>query len=313
MVPIVYFAVPGFVALVLIERAWLRRAARAGVATTPPIDARAPASPAARRDLRGTLDRDTRASLEMGLGNVAISALVQIPTFGLYAWLWNHRLFDPGTGLAAFALLFFVEDFVYYAWHRASHEIRGLWAAHVNHHSSEYFNLSTALRQSWTTPFTVPLFYAVLPLAGFSPGMIATQISISLIYQFWIHTEAIDRLPRPFEAIFNTPSHHRVHHGTNAAYLDRNHGGILIVWDRLFGTFEPERERVVYGLTKNLATFSPIRIAFHDWIELFRAVLRPAPLATRLAYVFAPPGWSPDGSTKTAAELRRSIAARHGA
>ena len=114
-------------------------------------------------------------------------------------------------------------DFVYY-WHRASHEVRLLWAAHENHHSSEYFNLSTALRQSWT-PFTSPLFYAPLPLLGFSPAMIATQISISLIYQFWIHTELIDRLPRWFEAVFNTPSHHRVHHGANVEYLDRNHGG----------------------------------------------------------------------------------------
>jgi hypothetical protein len=144
----------------------------------------------------------------------------------------------------AFLLLFFVEDLTYYLWHRASHEVRFLWAAHENHHSSQYFNLSTALRQSWTTPFTVPLFYWWLPLAGFHPAMIATQISISLIYQFWIHTELIDRMPRWFEAVFNTPSHHRVHHGANVEYLDRNHAGILIVWDRLFGTFEPERERV---------------------------------------------------------------------
>jgi sterol desaturase/sphingolipid hydroxylase (fatty acid hydroxylase superfamily) len=294
MVPIVYFVIPAFVALVFLERIWLRR-------VRPE-----------RPDLRGTLDRDTRASLEMGLGNVAVSALVQIPSFGLYAWLFDHRLFDPGSGPAAWALLFLAEDLVYYAWHRASHEVRFLWSAHVNHHSSEYFNLSTALRQSWTTPLTVPLAYWVLPLAGFSPQMIATQISISLIHQFWIHTESIDRLPRPFEAIFNTPSHHRVHHGSNVQYLDRNHGGILIVWDRLFGTFEPERERVVYGLTKNLATFSPLRIAFHDWIELFRSLGHPAPLATRLAWAFAPPGWSPDGSTKTAAELRRSLERRAG-
>jgi sterol desaturase/sphingolipid hydroxylase (fatty acid hydroxylase superfamily) len=319
MLPIVYFAIPGFFVLLLLERAWLRRAARlrrvsedARACRGVDSDGDQDRDPGRHgpRDFRGTLDRDTHTSLLMGLGNVAMSALVQVPTFGLYAWLWEYRLFDPGAGPAAWAMLFFAEDFVYYGWHRASHGVRFMWAAHVNHHSSEYFNLSTALRQSWTTPFTVPLFYAVLPLAGFSPGMIAAQVSISLIYQFWIHTELIGRLPRPFEAIFNTPSHHRVHHGANVEYLDRNHGGILIVWDRLFGTFEPERERVVYGLTKNVATDSLIRVAFHDWVEMVRSVRQPAPFSTRLAYVFAPPGWSTDGSTRTAAELRRSRTAR---
>jgi len=293
MVPLVYFAIPGFVALLLLERARLHRIAAL------------PGSP-----YRGYFGPDTRASLLMGLGNVLVSAVTGLAVFGLYDRIHAHRLFDPGTGVGAWVLLFFVEDFVYYAWHRASHEVRFLWAAHVNHHSSEYFNLSTALRQSWTTPFTVPLFYFALPLLGFTPAMIATQISISLIYQFWIHTELIDRLPPWFEAVFNTPSHHRVHHGANVEYLDRNHGGILIVWDRLFGTFEPERERVRYGLTKNVATFSPIRIAFHDWLEMIRSMLRPAPLTTRLAYVFAPPGFSADGSTRTAAELRAARAER---
>jgi sterol desaturase/sphingolipid hydroxylase (fatty acid hydroxylase superfamily) len=292
MLPIVYFAIPGFFALILAEYFWLRR---------PQARARRMLSGAGRR---GYLAPDTRASLAMGAGNVVISAIAKAPTYALFFWLYEHRFFDPGTGVAAWIALFFVEDLVYYAWHRASHEIRFMWAAHVNHHSSEHFNLSTALRQSWTTPFTTPLFYFVLPLAGFHPAMIATQISISLIYQFWIHTELIDRLPRWFEAVFNTPSHHRVHHGSNVEYLDRNHGGILIVWDKLFGSFEPEARPVAYGLTKNLATWSPWRIAFHDWAEMLAAVLRPAPLATRLAYVFAPPGWSADTSSATAAQLR---------
>ena len=287
MLPIVYFAIPGFLALVLLEHAWLRRAQSSG-------DSR----------YRGYFGPDTRASLLMGLGNSLIAVAAGIFTLALYFRLYEYRLFEIGTGFRAWLLLFFVEDFTYYWWHRASHEVRFLWAAHENHHSSEYFNLSTALRQSYTTPFTVPLFYAWLPLLGFHPAMIATQISISLIYQFWIHTELIGRMPRWFEAIFNTPSHHRVHHGANVEYLDRNHAGILVVWDRLFGTFEPERERVVYGLTKNIATYAPLRVAFHEWTAMIRAALRPAPLATRLAYVFAPPGWSPDGSTRTAAELR---------
>lgn len=303
MLPIVYYAIPAFLALLLLERAVLARVARRPGAPGPDGAKAAP---------RGYFGPDTRASLWMGLANALISVVVGVGTLALYFRLYEHRLFDPGTGWAAFGLLFFAEDLTYYVWHRASHEIRFLWAAHENHHSSEYFNLSTALRQSWTTPLTVPLAYWWLPLAGFHPAMIATQISLSLIYQFWIHTELIDRLPRWFEAVFNTPSHHRVHHGANVAYLDRNHAGILIVWDRLFGTFEPERERPIYGLTKNVGTFSPVRLAFHEWIAMFRAALRPAPLTTRLAYLFAPPGWSPDGSTKTARQLRAANAAAAG-
>ena len=290
MVPLLYLAFPLFVVLLYLERARVRRAKAAG------------------RDVRGYLAPDTRASLLMGVGNVLIGAALGGTVFGLYFLLYEHRLLEIVTGAAAWVLLFFSEDFVYYWWHRASHEVRFLWAAHENHHSSEYFNYSTALRQSYTTPFTVPVFYWVLPLAGFHPLMMLTQVSISLIYQFWIHTELIDRLPPWFEAVFNTPSHHRVHHGANVEYLDRNHGGILIVWDRLFGTFEPERARVVYGLTKNIETFSLIRIAFHEWVAMIGAALRPStPLRTRIAYFFEPPGWSPDGSTRTAAQLRAEL------
>jgi sterol desaturase/sphingolipid hydroxylase (fatty acid hydroxylase superfamily) len=285
--PLVYYAIPVFLGLLLFERARLRRLRAAG-----------------RSELRGYLRPDTNASLWMGLGNVLVSAAIGGAVFGGYFWLYEHRLFEIGRGAAAWVLLFFAEDFTYYGWHRASHEVRFLWAAHENHHSSEYFNYSTALRQSYTTPFTVPLFYWWLPLAGFHPLMILTQISVSLIYQFWIHTETIGRLPRWFEWVFNTPSHHRVHHGANVEYLDRNHGGILIVWDRLFGTFEPERAPVVYGLTKNIHTFRLMRIAFHEWDAMLRDALRPAALRTRLAYVLAQPGWSPDGSTLTAPQLR---------
>ncbi|MEZ4333229.1 MAG: sterol desaturase family protein [Myxococcota bacterium] len=302
MLPLVYYAIPGFVALLLLEWAWLRRTSDGASTVGPPTVSTT--IPSTGAPVRGYLAPDARASLVMGLGNVAVNGLMKVPTFALFGLLYEYRLFEIGTGAAAWLLLFVAEDLTYYGWHRASHEIRFMWSAHESHHSSRYFNLSTALRQSWTTPFTTPLFYFWLPLAGFHPAMLATQISISLIYQFWIHTELIDRLPRPFEAILNTPSHHRVHHGANVEYLDRNHGGILIVWDRLFGSFAAERAPVVYGLTRNIDTYSPIRIALHDWADLIRAVLRPAPLATRLAHVFAPPGWSPDGSTQTAAELR---------
>jgi sterol desaturase/sphingolipid hydroxylase (fatty acid hydroxylase superfamily) len=289
---ILYFAFPVFIALLLLERALVRRARREG-----------------RSGLHGYFGPDTRASLWMGVGNVVITFAAGGATLGLYFWLYQHRLFEIGTSAAAWVALFFAEDFTYYWWHRSSHEVRFLWAAHENHHSSEYFNYSTALRQSYTTPFTVPLFYWWLPLAGFHPLMILTQVSISLIYQFWIHTELVGKLG-PVEWIFNTPSHHRVHHGANVEYLDRNHAGILIVWDRLFGTFEPERAPVRFGLTKNIHTFNPLRIAFHEWAAIGRDALRASAWRARLGYVFAPPGWSPDGSTLTAPQLRARLQAR---
>jgi sterol desaturase/sphingolipid hydroxylase (fatty acid hydroxylase superfamily) len=283
---IVHYAIPGFFAAILLEL-WICR----------------------RRRLRGYEGRDTAASLSMGLGNVVIALATQaVISTPLFYWAWEHRLTDLGTGPLAFVGSLVAMDFVYYGFHRASHEVRFLWAAHENHHSSERFNLSTALRQSWTTPFTTIPFYVTLPLVGFHPLLVLTQASISLVYQFWIHTEAIDRMPRWFEAVMNTPSHHRVHHGANVEYLDRNHAGIFIVWDRWFGTFEPERAPVRYGLTKNIETFNPVRIAFHEYVAMFRQARRATSLRAALGYVFAPPGWSPDGSTLTADQLRASLA-----
>ncbi len=283
------FAIPAFVVLMLAELALDRR--------------RRDSAPGVRRATRGYEVRDTAASLAMGLGNRVIIVAAHAVTIGGFFWLYEHRVTTLGSAWWVWVLLFFVEDLTYYWFHRASHEVRFLWAAHENHHSSERYNLSTALRQSWTTPFTELLFYWPLPLLGFHPTMLLTQKAISLVYQFWIHTEHVDRLGLA-EALVNTPSHHRVHHGTNLEYLDRNHGGILIVWDRLFGTFEPERERVRYGVTKRLASFNPLTIAFHEWAALARDVRRARTWRARLGYVFAPPGWSPDGSSLTARQLR---------
>jgi len=262
-----------------------------------------------RRGMDAYEGRDTAASLSMGVGNLVIALGTRGLTFGFMLFLYEHRIVELGTGIAVWVALFLAEDLTYYWFHRGSHEVRFLWAAHVNHHSSERYNLSTALRQSWTTPFTTLLFYWWLPLAGFHPVMIATMTSISLLYQFWIHTETIDRLGA-FEQAFNTPSHHRVHHGSNVEYLDRNHGGILIVWDRLFGSFEPERAPVRYGLTKNLETFNPLRIAFHEWAALARDVWNAASWRDRLGYLFQAPGWRPDGAGQTARNLRALLSTR---
>jgi sterol desaturase/sphingolipid hydroxylase (fatty acid hydroxylase superfamily) len=255
------------------------------------------------RAIRGYEARDAVASVTMGLGNVVISLGTKIVVLAAYTALYQFRVFDLPNAGWVWALAFLGDDFCYYGFHRASHEVRFLWAAHENHHSSRYYNLSTALRQSWTTPFTGPVFWAPLALLGIPPFMIFTAMAVSLVYQFWLHTELIDKLG-PFEWIFNTPSHHRVHHGRNVQYLDRNHAGILIVWDRLFGTFEPEVEPVDYGLTTNLDTFNPLRIAFHEWRTMFRQAARADSLGEALGILFAPPGWSADGSTLTAQQLQ---------
>jgi sterol desaturase/sphingolipid hydroxylase (fatty acid hydroxylase superfamily) len=279
---LIYYAVPLFLLLLYLEIGWCRR------------------HPGR---VRGYERRDTRASLAMGVGNVVISLFTRLGVVAVFGWLHQYALFDLGRSAWAWGFALLADDFAYYWFHRLHHEVRFLWAAHENHHSSRHFNLSTALRQPWTTPITGPIFWAPLALLGIEPVMIATCQAISLIYQYWIHTEAIGRLG-PLEWILNTPSHHRVHHGRNVEYLDRNHGGILIVWDRLFGSFEPERAPCDYGLTKQLDSFNPLRIAFHEWIAMGRDVLRARRLREALGYVFLAPGWSPDGSTLTARQLR---------
>ena len=253
--------------------------------------------------------KDTFSSLAMGIGNVIINLGAKVVVLGAF-WLVYEGggLFKEAlapTHWYAWVLLFFAEDFTYYWFHRISHESRFFWASHVVHHSSQRYNLSTALRQTWTGNLTGTfLFWVWLPLLGFHPIAVVTMQSISLIYQFWIHTETVGKLPRPIELVFNTPSHHRVHHGSDIKYLDRNHAGILIIWDRLFGTFQEEEERPTYGLTKNIHTYNPVRIAFHEWADIWRDVRRPLSWKERLGYLFGPPGWSHDGSRKTTEQLR---------
>jgi sterol desaturase/sphingolipid hydroxylase (fatty acid hydroxylase superfamily) len=253
--------------------------------------------------------RDTATSLFMGLGRNVAGLLTAGVVAACTVWAYRHRAFTlPMTAAWAWVLIFFLEDLTYYWFHRLSHERRFWWAAHVNHHSSQHYNLSTALRQTWTGGIS-GTWALWLPLAflGFPPAMIAIQQSISLIYQFWIHTETIGKLPAPFEAVFNTPSHHRVHHARNPRYLDRNYAGVLIIWDRLFGTFEPERagEPPRYGVVKNLGDFNLLRVAFHEWIGIGQDLLTARSAREALGYVFGPPGWSPDGSRDTSAELKR--------
>lgn len=206
--------------------------------------------------------------------------------------LWRHgRRHDRGTGPLALTAAVLGWDFIYYWNHRFMHTSRYMWAIHVVHHSSERYNLSTALRQPVADAFGTFVPYSLLTLFGIRPRLIETARGINLIYQFWFHTDTIRTLG-PFEQVLNTPSHHRVHHGRNPQYLDRNHGSILITWDRLFGTFEPEGEPVVYGLTKNIESFSPVRIANHEHVDMLRDVARSTTWHDRLSFVLRGPGWA---------------------
>ena len=206
--------------------------------------------------------------------------------------LWERRLVRSlGPGPAALAAAVIGWDFLYYWNHRFMHTSRYMWAVHEVHHSSERYNLSTALRQPVADALGTSIPYGLLCLVGIPPSAVATARGINLIYQFWIHTEAIDRIGRA-EATLNSPSHHRVHHGSQRQYLDRNHGGILIVWDKLFGTFEPEDERVVYGLTTNIDTFNPARIASHEYVDIARDIASSNGWVERLSCVLRGPGWA---------------------
>ena len=235
--------------------------------------------------------RDTAASLTMGTGNVILGLVTKAMVFGLYTLVHRFAIFNIGYQWWAWVLIVFADDLSYYVFHRTSHECRLFWASHVIHHSSQRYNLGTALRQTWTGSFMSFIFWLWLPLLGFQPAMVMTMQAISLLYQFWIHTEVIRSLG-PLEVVMNTPSHHRVHHATNARYLDRNHAGIFIIWDRLFGTFEPEdgNDKPVYGLTTNINSYNPFRIAFHEWLDIWRDVREAPTLREKLATIFGRPG-----------------------
>lgn len=282
---ILYYAIPGFLLLLSLE-AWFSY----------------------KENKHLYEKKDTLSSLGLGIGNVVVGFATKAMIFGLFTFLYQFRLFELTTGHWWFwVLLFFADDFSYYCFHRTAHHVGWFWASHVVHHSSRHYNLAAALRQTWTGNLTGAfIFWAWMPLAGFPPIWILFMQQLSLIYQFWIHTETINRLPAFIETIFNTPSHHRVHHGSDLKYLDKNHGGVLIIWDRFFGTFQPEEERPTYGLTKNIQSFNPVKIALVTWADLFQQAKKAGSIKNGLNYFIKPPGWSHDSSTKTTAEMRRN-------
>lgn len=277
------YAVPAFVLLIVLEMLWARF--RAPEKYEP---------------------KDTLTSLLFGFGSTVAGALTGAAIFGLSVYLYQYRAVTIPFDWWAWIACFILDDFAYYVFHRAAHRVRWFWASHVNHHSSQHYNLSTALRQTWTG-FIAGSFLFRLPLMliGFHPAMVAFVGGINLIYQFWIHTETIGRMPRWFEAVMNTPSHHRVHHATNPRYLDANYAGVFIVWDRMFGSFTPEvdDEPIRYGIVKQLGTFNLLWSVFHEWIGIAKD-LWSAPFGAKLGYLFGPPGWSHDGSRDTSDTIK---------
>ena len=286
---------PMFVVTMLAEYAWLRKvptrtdgdlddADQATLSGTQlPPDPLVPV---------GYERKDTTASLSMLVGNVAFSFVTAAAFSRFDRFLFRHRVSNVGRRRGSFLTAMVLWDFLYYWDHRWMHEVRLLWANHVTHHSSQRYNLSTALRQPWSGFLTFWVF-APMPLLGYASKTTMRAGQLNLLYQYWIHTEAIDRLPAAAEQVLNTPSHHRVHHGANQQYLDKNYGGILIVWDRLFGTFEPEVRRIKYGLTKNIKTYNPLRIAYHEMADIARDVRSAGNMRDRLGYVLRRPGWKP--------------------
>lgn len=233
--------------------------------------------------------RDAWTNIILGFGSTVFGALFGLATGFIYVAAYEAAPFKfPADAWWAWVVLFFVDDLAYYIFHRVSHESRLFWNFHVVHHSSEEYNLSVAVRQSWFSGILHWIFYAPIMLLGFAPWMFALMHGVNLIYQFWIHTKLIDKLG-PLEWFLNTPSHHRVHHGVNSPYLDRNYAGVLIIWDRLFGSFVPETEAPRYGIITPLKSYNPLWINTHGWVETWRAIKRQPTIRGKLKCIFGSP------------------------
>ena len=237
---------------------------------------------------------DAITNLNIGVGSQVFGLFQKFVLIGAYVFFYEHfaLIRQPQTWWS-FLLCLVIFDMFYYWAHRWSHTINFLWGAHVVHHSSEDYNLSVALRQSWFHNLLAFFIFLPIPLMGFDPMIFLAAGAAVTLYQFWIHTEAIDKLPRWFEFIFNTPSHHRVHHGINRKYLDKNHAAVFIIWDRLFGTFQPEEERPTYGITQPIRSWNPTWANLHYYAEMGLAMKRMKRWRDKLWMLFARPGWLP--------------------
>ncbi|WP_427310022.1 sterol desaturase family protein [Cupriavidus sp. H39] len=242
----------------------------------------------ARRDPAVYSLRDTLSNAVLALMHQASDAFfLWLMVRTVYTWCYQHGLQAMPQTLWSFALLLLLQDFLYYWFHRASHRVRWLWASHVTHHSSEGMNFSTAFRQSLTYPLSgMWLFWIPLAYIGFTPDWVILAVGLNLAFQFFVHTRLGQRWPL-VERLLNTPSVHRVHHAKNPQYIDRNYAGVLTIWDRLFGTFVPEREAPVYGITRQVRSHDPLTLTFHEWRDMFGDAWRDR----ELRYLWKPPEW----------------------
>ena len=237
---------------------------------------------------------DSIANLSQGIGQQMIDVFMKTVLFFGYKYIFeNWRILELPKSIWIWIILFIGVDFCYYWFHRMSHQINLLWAAHIVHHQSEEYNLTVALRQSWFQSWFSWVFYLPLAFLGFDPLIFITLSSFNTLYQFWIHTRAIKSLG-PLEWILNTPSHHRVHHGSNPKYIDKNHAGTLIIWDRMFGTFQKEEEEVYYGITTPLASWNPVWANVHYWDELLRTARKSPRWRDKVNVFLKAPGWFPE-------------------
>ncbi|WP_025146654.1 sterol desaturase family protein [Pedobacter jeongneungensis] len=248
---------------------------------------------------------DSIANLSQGIGQQLTGIFMKTALFFGYKYIFEHwRLFELPKNIWIWMLLFIGVDFFYYWFHRMSHQVNALWAAHIVHHQSEEYNLTVALRQSWFQGWFSWVFYLPLAFVGFDPIMFLTLSSFNTLYQFWIHTRAIKNMGF-LEYILNTPSHHRVHHGSNPKYIDKNHAGTLIIWDRIFGTFQKEEEEVYYGITKPLASWNPVWANLHYWGDLVKTAKQSPKISDKIKVFLKPPGWFPShlGGFQSAPEI----------
>ncbi len=296
------YAVPGFIILILVEFFFYLKK---------------------KTQVNKEFYRDAATSLQLGIGSVVIDLAIKAIAIGYLFWFFQFRIFDflsPLNNLKGLAdlewhkshwyvwlVLFVAQDFIFYWYHRFAHEIRILWSAHINHHSSQHMHFSTALRQSWLELFFKDIFYIPLALIGFHPIMIVMMYQLNLIYQFLPHTEMVKRMPKWFEFIFNSPAHHRVHHASNVEYLDKNYAGVLIIWDRMFGTFKEETTKPIYGITKNIETYNLLRVTFHELQNIIADVKNAENWKDKLNYMFQAPGWSKDGNDQRAKTLQKNL------
>jgi sterol desaturase/sphingolipid hydroxylase (fatty acid hydroxylase superfamily) len=233
--------------------------------------------------------RDFLAAVGIGAGSVVLGAMLKVTLFYISLEIYNAVPWAIPRSWWGFALAFVLVDLCRYWAHRISHEQRFWWATHVTHHSSEKMNFSVSFRTGWTQHIKF-LFFLPVPFLGFDPFTFFVCHQLAVLYQFWVHTELVRKLPAPIEYIFVTPSHHRVHHGSNPKYIDRNYGSTFIIWDRIFGTFQKEEERPVYGLTKPVNSFNPIYLVFHEWVDIWKDLMHVRSFREAWDVLFKPPG-----------------------